>query len=89
LKIGKYPAMNTLEILNQDKISTAFIKANGFLVEKYKLDIERAICKNKKLEELWTIEFDAILKFNNELKVYDKIEFKDSEMLTIFLLKWG
>jgi hypothetical protein len=89
LKIGKYPAMSTLEILNQDKINTAFIKANGFLVEKYKLDIEQAVCKNKTLEDLWTIEFDAILKFNNELRVYDKIVFRDSEMLTIFLLKWG
>jgi hypothetical protein len=89
LKIGKYPAMSTLEIINQDKISTAFIKANGFLIEKYKFEIEQADYKDKKLEDLWATEFDAVLKFNNTLKVYNQLIFKDSESLTIFLLKWS
>ena len=89
MKIGKYPAMSTIQTLNQHKISPAFIKANGFLIEKYKLEIEQAVCKNKKLEDLWLTEFNAALKFNDKLKIYDEIVFNDSESLTIFLLKWN
>jgi hypothetical protein len=81
--------MSTIQTLNQHKISPAFIKANGFLIEKYKLEIEQAVCKNKKLEDLWLTEFNAALKFNDKLKIYDEIVFNDSESLTIFLLKWN
>ena len=81
--------MSTIQTLNQHKISPAFIKANGFLIEKYKLEIEPAVCKNKKLEDLWLTEFNAALKFNDKLKIYDEIVFNDSESLTIFLLKWN
>jgi hypothetical protein len=59
--------MSTIQTLNQHKISPAFIKANGFLIEKYKLEIEPAVCKNKKLEDLWLTEFNAALKFNDKL----------------------
>lgn len=79
--------MNTLEILGQDKINPAFIKANGFLVEKYKIALQKTIDKNLLLKELWLKEFKSELETDG--LVFIRATFADSEALTMFLLRWS
>lgn len=81
--------INSLDIINQGKISSAFIKANRFLLEKFDAEFTAADCKNKKLEELWNSEFNSVLQKDPATNAYVQAIFKDTESLTVFLLRWS
>jgi hypothetical protein len=71
-----------VSIFVNEKISTSFVKANSFLIEKYKDDINLEIDKHTLLKQLWLTEYRARL-------LDDVIAFNSDRDLTVFLLKWG
>jgi hypothetical protein len=71
-----------ISIFVDNKISTGFVKANSFLIEKYKDDINLEIDKHTRLKQLWLTEYRAQL-------LDDVIVFNCDRDLTVFLLKWG
>jgi hypothetical protein len=71
-----------VSIFVDNKISTSFVKANSFLIEKYKDILDVEINKHALLKQLWLAEYRANL-------LDDIIVFNNDKDLTVFLLKWG
>jgi hypothetical protein len=71
-----------VSIFVDNKINSSFVKANSFLIEKYKKDINLESDKHTLLKQLWMSEYRAQLLDN-------EITFNSDRDLTVFLLKWG
>ena len=71
-----------VSIFVDNKINSSFVKANSFLIEKYKKDINLETDKHTLLKQLWMTEYRAQLLDN-------EITFNSDRDLTVFLLKWG
>jgi hypothetical protein len=71
-----------VSIFVDNKTSASFVKANSFLIEKYKDILDVEIDKNVLLKKLWLTEYRAQL-------LDDTIAFNNDKDLTVFLLKWG
>jgi hypothetical protein len=71
-----------VSIFVDNKISASFVKANSFLIEKYKNIIDLETDKHTRLKQLWLDEYRA------QLLDYS-IVFNSDRDLTVFLLKWG
>jgi len=71
-----------VSIFVDNKINSSFVKANSFLIEKYKKDINLESDKHTLLKQLWMTEYRAQLLDN-------EITFNSDRDLTVFLLKWG
>ena len=79
----------------EQKINPVFIKANSYIVTKFKEKFDSLVTDSEKLcllKELWMQEFKArFIEENcckNNIQV-SKIQFNDQETMTMFLLKWG
>lgn len=70
-------------------INPSFVRANGFLIEKYeKLFVNQSTHTNKTvLKELWFSEFKAQLLIINQ--IWKDIKFDNEHDKMIFLLRWG
>ena len=70
-------------------INPSFIRANGFLIEKYaKLFVNQSTYTNKNvLNELWLSEFKAQLISTNQ--IWKDIKFDSEHEKMMFLLRWG
>ena len=80
-----------IPILGSDGINPIFIKANSFLLKKFRQQFQSATTrdkKKKKLAELWKSEFSADLIEHSNLKIWEYIKFQDTQTQTIFLLKF-
>jgi hypothetical protein len=73
------------------KINARFVKANGFILKKYKEQFDRLIGfqeKNQLLETLWQQEHRAqLLKDNTDW--WSRIVFEREKDLTLFQLRWS
>ena len=81
----------TIQIINNHEVSPIFVRANSWIVDRYAdLFVEDQDVKNKLLlEKLWLQEFKAILIFDFNINSYTKINFKNINDMTVFLIKWG
>ena len=76
------------------QINPVFIKANSFILNKFKNQFEKIDTESKKIEklkELWKTEFDAILEEDCDSyknKFLSRIYFLNEEAMTLFLLRW-
>jgi hypothetical protein len=70
-------------------INPSFVRANGFLIEKYKnLFVNQSTHTNKNiLKELWLSEFKAQLIAVDQ--IWKDIEFNSDHEKMMFLLRWG
>jgi hypothetical protein len=80
----------TIDIVNSNLIiSSLFVKANAFLLEKYSKDFQESNASHKTalLEKLWLTEYKAVLlKEDNQ---WSRISFDRKTDYTIFLLRWS
>jgi hypothetical protein len=72
-----------------NKINPAFVKANRYVLLKYKKDFQNlnVNLKIQKLKDFWFYEYNAVLVDKNN-KFY-KIEFDSKVSLLLFTIKWG
>lgn len=80
----------SIQIFNEhNKINPVFIKANRYILSKYKNDFENLNfnLKIQKLKNSWFNEFDAILVENNN--TFYEITFNSKVNLLLFTIKWG
>jgi hypothetical protein len=76
-------------------INPVFIKANSFLLTKFKDRFDKSISDFEKfdiLKSLWIQEFKAYLieEITSENKtIISKIQFYEEETMTMFLLRWS
>jgi hypothetical protein len=66
-----------LNLIVNDNIHSAFLKANSALLKKYKIN------NNEKLVSAWKDEYNAEIVFP------EYIAFKNENDLTMFLIKWN
>ena len=83
---------NFIDILDRKtgKINPIFIKVSGQLIDKNEklFNFYRpAADKNQTLKELWFLEHRAELKENPETGLWERILFKDSKDMMLFLMK--
>jgi hypothetical protein len=79
-------------IVNQTgNISTAFIKANRYILQIYQEQLEKTTIfqKSNILETLWKKEFNAELLKKKNNDHWDTIRFNSEIEKTLFLLKWS
>jgi len=84
--------MIEMSVIDADqKINASFVKANGFILKKYKDQFECLVEfqeKNQLLEMLWHQEYRAqLLKDDNNW--WTKIVFEREKDLTLFQLRWS
>ena len=73
------------------KINASFVKANGFILKKYKDQFEKLVEfqeKNQLLETLWQQEYRAKL-VKDDADWWSKIVFEREKDLTLFQLRWS
>lgn len=76
----------SIDILEHNAINPLYVKANIFLLDKYKQQFDETLDKETLLETLWTNEFRAEL---GKVKTnYCKIIFKNELDLSIFKMKF-
>ena len=76
----------SIDILEHNTINPLYVKANIFLLDKYKQQFDEILDKEALLETLWTNEFRAEL---GKVKTnYCKIIFKNELDLSIFKMKF-
>ena len=80
----------SIPIIIDNKINPVFIKANTFLLERYKdkFDYSGDNKNNQCLEKLWQENFNAEL-VKNSTGLYTEIVFLSQSERTVFLLKHG
>lgn len=83
--------MNThnldLNLWVDDRINTAFVKANLALLQKYSQDFKNNDNKDILLEQLWLKEYGIeLVKSYNQ---YSNLKFVSEEDRTVFLIKWS
>ena len=83
--------MNThnldLNLWVDDRINTAFVKANLSLLRKYSQDFKNNDNKDILLEQLWLKEYGIeLVKSYNQ---YSCLKFASEEDRTVFLIKWS
>lgn len=77
-------------LVEKNQINSIFIRANFFLLTKFKdyfYGLSTDSEKIKKLKELWMQEFSAELIDSNSF--VSDISFKNKEQMMIFLLRWS
>jgi hypothetical protein len=81
----------TIQIINDHEVLPIFVRANSWIIDRYTdLFVEDRDVKNKLLlEKLWLTEFKAILIYDDNIKSYAKISFKNINDMTVFLIRWG
>jgi len=82
-------------LVEKDQINSIFLRANSFILTKYKDQFRETITdveKIAKLKCLWSDEFGANLiddcSFEDKSFI-SSIKFLDKERMMMFLLKWG
>jgi hypothetical protein len=81
---------NVIEIIGSDnKVSSAFVKANQYILQKYCSQFENLDLESKinKLKHLWFAEFKARLL--DQDSVFCQIKFDSKTDLFLFIIKWG
>jgi hypothetical protein len=70
-------------------INPVFIRANGFLLNKYETLFSNQSTHTNKLilADLWLSEFKAVLVLSNE--TWKEIKFESENDKMMFLLRWG
>lgn len=75
----------SLPIFKNDEISSAFVKANNYLLTTNSVSFTCNRCENLKiLNSLWTTHYKAFIDFNQ-----NKIQFSNDRDKTVFLLRWN
>jgi len=77
-------------IISNNKVNSAFIKANSHLLKKYSSEFDAISdydSKLKKLQEIWILEFSSNLVLDNNVPV--SIEFLDKSRKFLFFLTFG
>jgi hypothetical protein len=77
----------SIDILAHNAINPLYVKANIFLLDKYKQQFNEILDKEVLLETLWIKEFRAELGKVNT--TYCKIIFKNELDLSIFKMKFA
>lgn len=86
-----------IPICIDNKINPIFVKANSFILEKYKNNFHSDLSaseKNTLLEQLWLEEFNISIEKRItasllESEKWKELKFKDANNYSIFLLRWG
>jgi hypothetical protein len=81
----------SIPIVNSFDISSAFIKANSYLIEHSSiLSSEKNALKGQAiLEDMWLAEFRGKLFYDQTVKAWTRIDFDSEQDLTMFLIRWG
>lgn len=81
----------SIPIVNDFDISSAFIKANSYLIEHSSiLSSEKKALKGQAiLEDMWLTEFRGKLFYDQTVKAWTRIDFDSEQDLTMFLIRWG
>jgi hypothetical protein len=76
-----------LDIIEHHMINPLFVKANIFLINKFKQQFDNTLEKENLLKSLWVKEFRAeLLEDKNS---FNKIIFKSKLDLSIFMIKFS
>jgi hypothetical protein len=82
--------MCAVSIVESNGINPVFVKANSSLLEKYKEDFQKESTIEARfnlLTKYWQTEYKAQLRKKDNTLAY--IEFKNSNDMTLFLLRWS
>jgi hypothetical protein len=88
-KVNNFMKNSHIFLIKKPNIDPAFIKANGFVLKKYREEIKKinnSEEKMKKLEDLWLKEFSGSLHYDNTGLV--SVNFSLEKDLILFILKW-
>jgi len=80
----------SIQIFNEhNTINPAFIKANRYILSKYKNEFENLNfnLKIQKLKSFWFYEYDAVLVENNN--AFYEITFNSKVNLLLFTIRWS
>ena len=79
-----------LPIVENDKISTFFVKANHHLLTKHSEKFKATTNLDQKiqiLKELWNQDFSCMVHFKNDMP--ESIEFSSRNIMIAFFLRFG
>jgi len=85
-----FQGSNVIEIIGSDgKVSSEFVKANQYILQKYYQQFENLDFDSKinKLKYLWLTEFKAHLLDKDS--VFFQIKFDSNTDFFLFMIKWG
>jgi hypothetical protein len=79
--------INSIKIIEDNKINSSFVKANAFLYNKYKEEFTKSTDQNQLLCSLWDLNFNAKLIEENNL--FKEAIFRTESDLTLFVFKFN
>jgi hypothetical protein len=87
---SEYSELIVVPIEGNNTINPSFIKANGFLIEKYVKKFKDQDLKSKKqiLTALWKSEFNIDLISEYDNNSWTQMQFANASEKMLFLLKW-